>query len=52
MVLASSPDKHEDKSRGTWHSIAYANEDLHASELQNDWPDGFPRLRCVSNRVS
>jgi hypothetical protein len=40
MVVASSPDKLEDKSRGTWPSIAYAFEDLDASELQNDWPDG------------
>jgi hypothetical protein len=44
MVLASSPDKHGDKSRETWHSIAYVNEDLDASELQSDWPDGLPRL--------
>jgi hypothetical protein len=35
---------HRDKSRVTWHSIAYANEDLDASVLQNDWPDGLPRL--------
>jgi DNA-binding CsgD family transcriptional regulator len=42
MTLASSPDKH--KSCDTRSSIAYANEDLDASELQNDWPDGFPRL--------
>jgi hypothetical protein len=46
MVVASSPDKHGDKSRETWHSIAYANEDLDvdASELQNDRPAGLPRL--------
>jgi hypothetical protein len=36
MVLASSPDKHKDKVRETWSSIAYANEDLDASELKND----------------
>jgi hypothetical protein len=43
MVLASSPDKHEDKGREPWHPIAYADKDLDASEPQNDWPEGSPK---------
>jgi hypothetical protein len=44
MVLASSPEisKRIRVVRcGT--QVAYANEDLDASELQNDWMDGSPK---------